>query len=145
MARIVILQEIAENAQKIASSLSDHELLLFDGDAKAKSFLEANPADLIISAVHLSSCDVFEFLRWTKANTSTQNTPFILFCSEPSQIARYVSSDVRLAARALGARGYITMNSFEPTAFRAYIHGVLSMDFGNGDFIGSLPVTPITD
>jgi CheY-like chemotaxis protein len=128
MARIVVIHEIAANHKRVRESLPEHEILAFKKISSAMRFLERNRVDLIISAVHLLDGNVFDLLHWAKADANLRGIPFVFFCAEPSELAKYVSGAVKSAAQILGASRYIAMDTFDADAFRAAIQEVLESD-----------------
>jgi CheY-like chemotaxis protein len=128
MARIVVIHEIARNHKRVRESLPEHEILAFKQLPSATRFLEKNSADLIISAVHLTEGNVFDFLHWVKADSRLCSIPFVFFCAEPTELAKYVSGAVKSAAQILGASRYMAMDIFDEAAFRATIQEVLESE-----------------
>jgi CheY-like chemotaxis protein len=126
--RILIVHDQEERRQQMKESLEPmHKVIIREDIATAMTFLREQerrlndtPIDLIISAVHLDSGDelsVFDFLKWSQGNPQLKPVPFILLCSEPSRVARFVKDAVRNAGQALGAAGYIIMDTFDAKSF----------------------------
>lgn len=128
MARIVVVHEIARNHKRVRESLPEHEILAFKQLPSAMRFLEKNSADLIVSAVHLTDGNVFDFLHWVKADRRLCRIPFVFFCAEPTELAKYVSGAVKSAAHILGASRYMAMDTFDKAVFRATIQEVLESE-----------------
>lgn len=83
--------------------------------------------DLIVSDVHLQNGgSVFDFLRWVKGDPHMQVTPFVSFSAEPPELGKYLADGVRIAARSLGAVGYIAMEIFDGPAFLREIETVIA-------------------
>ena len=130
-ALIVALLENAEHAAGVTDCLTaaGYAVCVVDSFAKAMVLLESQSVDLIISDVHLSNGgSVFDFLRWVKHHPLLRTTPFILFCLQPSRLAKYLSDGVRVAAYHLGAAKYISMDTFDPAVLSAQVAELLSAD-----------------
>jgi CheY-like chemotaxis protein len=89
--------------------------------------------DLIISAVHLEhDGSVFDLLKVAKGNPSTSHIPFVFYCARSSKFARSVRDGLQIAARALGADKYITMEIYDLNQLRAefaeYLPGLANVD-----------------
>jgi CheY-like chemotaxis protein len=125
MARIVVIHEISANHKRVHDSLPEHEVLSFRKIPDAMRFMEENDVDLIISAVHLIEGNVFDLLHWVKANRRLRRIPFVYFCAEPTELAKYVSGAIRSAAQILGATRYVAMEEFDQQNFRNIIQEVL--------------------
>ena len=112
--RILVLQEKPENMANIKAALADCELAHVRTIEQAIPTLAKQRFDLIISAVHLEyDGSVFDFLRLAKGSPATKHIPFIFYCSQSSKFARSVRDGLQIAARALGADKYITMETYE--------------------------------
>lgn len=86
--------------------------------------LDRPPLDLIVSCVHIEATEdmtVFDLLKWSRGNPQMCKVPFVLICSEPSSMAKSLIDSVRLAGSALGASGYMIMESFDAATFLAQI------------------------
>ncbi len=121
--RVLVLQEIEANAERIKLSLKDcqSEIVCFSSQPEAMKYLIHTSVDLIISAVHLQSGNVFDFLKWVKADPVNQHAAFIFFCAEPNQVAKYVWPAVQTAAHVLGAERFIAMDAFDETVLREHL------------------------
>jgi CheY-like chemotaxis protein len=128
VARIVVIPEIPANHRRVRESLAEHEILAFQKLHQAMRFINRNPVDLVISAVHLVDGNVFDFLHWMKADNNLRTIPVVFFCAEPTELARYVSGAVKSAALILGASGYIAMDEFDSVAFREVITEILGQE-----------------
>jgi CheY-like chemotaxis protein len=130
-ALVLALHEDDENSQQVAGSLqlSGHNVILSKDFTHAINILKTKHVDLIISDVHLENGgNVFDFLRWVKKNPSTSATPFIMFSSRPSPMAKFVEDGVKTAARVLGAAMFITMEIFDSDEFRKQIDSLLPVE-----------------
>lgn len=131
--RVLVLQEKVENIANIRTSLPDCELVFVKTIEEAMPLL-GKDLHLIISAVHLEhDGSVFDLLKLAKGNPSTSHIPFVFYCSQSSMFARSVRDGLQIAARALGADKYITMELFDVEELR-------------GEFIEFLPeLNPIPE
>jgi CheY-like chemotaxis protein len=108
--RVLVLQEKPENIRNIQDALPDCETVVVDTVDKAEHLLSVGAYHLIVSAVHLEyDGSVFDFLKSAKQRPSTKGVPFVFYCSQSSTFARSVRDGLQIAARALGAEKYITM------------------------------------
>lgn len=126
MAKILVLQEIKNNSIRLHEALPEHEIIDFNRATEAMNYLRAAPVDMIISAVHLDESNVFDFLQWVKGDPNHRDIPFVFFCAEPTEVARYVSSAIISAARVLGATKYITMQKFDREILRQQVNSILN-------------------
>jgi CheY-like chemotaxis protein len=127
-AQILALLERPEDPDAISESLrqSGHLVILARNFAQAKALLIVSPFDLIISDVHLENGgSVFDFLMWVKRYPHTMETPFVLFSSRRSEMAKYLDDGIKITARALGAAKYIAMDCFDAKDFREQIDSLL--------------------
>ena len=116
MARVLVLQEKVDNIHNIEAALPDCEIVhtVMIEQAIPKLLNPKEQFDLIISAVHLENDgSVFDLLKVAKGNPATSKVPFIFYCSRSSKFARSVRDGLQIAARALGADKYITMEIFD--------------------------------
>lgn len=128
---ILALLELDENSAQVRESLRDidQRTTVCKKFTKAIEFLEEKSCALIISDVHLENGgNVFDFLRWAKANPRTKDTPFVLLSCKPTKMAKYVEDGVRTTARLLGADLYLTYEKFDPVSFRKQIEPLLLVD-----------------
>lgn len=126
--QILALLEEDENCQQVVESLmrSGHTIVRAPNFTNAMAILQNEQFELIISDVHLENGgNVFDFLKWVKKNPATHDTPFVLFSSRPSPLAKYIEDGVRTTARILGASLYITMEIFDSNEFRRQIDFLL--------------------
>lgn len=117
--RVLVLQEKPENIRNIQAALPDCELAVVNTVDKAYRCLSNGAYHMIISAVHLEyDGSVFDFLKLAKGHPATKHLPFIFYCSQSSIFARSVRDGLQIAARALGAEKYITMELFDVDELR---------------------------
>jgi CheY-like chemotaxis protein len=120
ISRVLVLQEKPENIRNIQEALPDCETVVVRTVDKAFDCLNQGVYHLIISAVHLEyDGSVFDFLKLAKGHPSTRDVPFVFYCSQSSTFARSVRDGLQIAARALGAEKYITMEMFDVDDLRA--------------------------
>lgn len=114
---IMALLEHPERVTEVTECLvvrGHHELCVVSTFERAKATLKDHAFDLIISDVHLENGgSVFDFLRWAKTHAQVRKIPFVLLSVAPSEPAKFMADGVRMAARALGASRYITMDTFD--------------------------------
>lgn len=127
--RILVLLEDDGNSEQVIASLSKrgYDVTHAPTFRDAMSLLEGNNSfDLIISDVHLQNGgNVFDFLRWIKKNPGTSKSPFILFSSKPTTVAKYLEEGIRVSARMLGASMYLTMDKFDAEKFGQQVGALL--------------------
>lgn len=106
---------------------SGHTVHVVDTFTKAMMIFEQPHAiDLIISDVHLENGgNVFDFLRWIKKNPLTKDIPFVMFSSQPTEMAKHLEDGIRTSSRMLGAAMYISMKNFDSDEFRKLIDSLL--------------------
>ncbi len=127
-AQILGLLELSENSHAVYECLTKrgHKVLLFKTFTEAITVIGNSPIDLVISDVHLANGgSVFDFLVWVKSNPSTVGTPFVLFSSQPTILAKYLEHSIKITARVLGAAKYITMDTFDSNDFSEQIDALL--------------------
>jgi CheY-like chemotaxis protein len=130
-AQILALLELDENSTQVVESLkrSGHNVIACKNFVHAIIILQEKHIDLIISDVHLENGgNVFDFLRWVKKNPATIETPFVMFSSKPSEMAKYVEDGVRISARVLGASMYVSMDKFDSDELRKQISSLLKAE-----------------
>jgi CheY-like chemotaxis protein len=141
VARILALLEHPEPLRLVVSSLEKfgHTVFPANNFATAMDTLRQHEVDLIIGDVHLQNGgSIFDFMRWTRGDPHLHEIPFVCFSTEPVEVPKYLSDGVRTAARALGAARYITMETFDPVAFRQEIEWLLPPD-RSGNYYSSTP------
>ncbi len=127
---LALLEKHTSSAQvKECLRKCGHEVLVVETFAKAKTIIKTQSINLIISDVHLENGgSVFDFLRWVKKREESCQIPFVLFCAEPSPIAKYLADGVRTSARILGAAKYLEMEKFDPELFREQLDELLPLE-----------------
>ncbi len=114
--RILTLED-AENIEKLKDACKNagHQVVPVLTIRQAMEFLDVKDhVDLIISATHLQSESVFDFLRRVKSQDSAhRNVPFVMLCLEPGGLARMTSDVVESVAEIMGADHYIMMPEFD--------------------------------
>lgn len=142
MLKVLVLQEKSENVFNIRDSLPECDIHLFDHVNQAlQSIAIEDNYDLIISAVHMEhDGSVFDFLKAVKSHSRFQHIPFVFYCSRSSTFARSVRHGLQIAAQALGADHYITMERYDKDTLRQELLAVLPDHLiedetasGNGD------------
>lgn len=125
MAKILVLQEIKKNSVRLHEALPEHKIIDFEKACDAMNYLRSQSVDMIISAVHLEASNVFDFLQWVKGDPAHRDLPFVFFCAEPTEVAKYVSGAITSAARVLGATKYIAQEEFDHTALTQEVNSIL--------------------
>lgn len=125
MAKILVLQEIKKNSVRLHEALPEHQIVDFEKACDAMQYLRSQSADMIISAVHLEESNVFDFLQWVKGDPAHRDLPFVFFCAEPTEVAKYVSGAITTAARVLGATKYIAQEQFDQAALKQEVNSIL--------------------
>lgn len=129
MARILVVQEIAQNTSFVREALEGgHNIHAVSKVSEAREIIATNAIDLIICAVHLNHGDVFDLLMWLKRHEQYHKIPFVFFCAMPDEFARFVSPVVVSAAKVLGVADHITMENFDAGAFSKRIEAALLSD-----------------
>lgn len=124
--KILLLQEKSENVANVQESLPDCTVYTCDHVETALKMMAEQEFNLVISAVHLEyDGSVFDFLKSVKTNPNWRHIPFVFYCSKSSMFARSVRHGLQIAAQALGAEKYITMETFDRDRLRAEILEVL--------------------
>lgn len=111
-ANVLVLCEPDGGEAEILNLLSfaDYRLFFAYGLAEAFEILSREPIQLIVSAVHLEDSDSYEFLNRVKTSPRWQEIPFVFLCLKRTQIASYVDHVLALAAKALGASMYASLD-----------------------------------
>ena len=128
---VLALLEDDDNILQVSHSLnqSGHEITTPKNFAQAIEVLKVRHVDLIISDVHLQNGgNVFDFLRWVRRHPATKNTPFVMFSSKPTSIAKYFEDGIRTSGRLLGAEMYISMEDFDSREFCQKIDSLLPVE-----------------
>jgi CheY-like chemotaxis protein len=87
----------------------------------AMELLQRKRIDMVISGVHLENTDSYEFLNRVKADERLRSVPFVFVSLRRSDVARCVDHGLSLAARALGAARYLSIDIHSPPEIRAEI------------------------
>lgn len=127
--KILALLELDETSEQVLESLKriDRRATICKKFTEAIKKLEKSSYALIISDVHLENGgNVFDFLRWTKANPMNKDTPFVLLSCQPTKMAKYVEDGVRTTARLLGADLFLTYEQFDPVSFCLQIEALIT-------------------
>jgi len=127
-ALILALHEDPKNSVDVSKCLeeSGHSVILVKTFTEAIRIVQEKHVDLIISDVHLENGgNVFDFLRWVRKNPASKETPFVLFSSTPTPVAKYFEDGLKTTARMLGAAMYISMEIFDAKEFRKKIDSLL--------------------
>ena len=111
-ANLLVLCEQDGGEREITNLLSGFDYRLFFAYRLADAFeiLSREPIQLIVSGVHLEDSDSYEFLNRVKASPSWKQIPFVFLCLKRTQIASYVDNALALAAKALGASKYVSLD-----------------------------------
>lgn len=131
VARILTLLERPEVMVNVVGTLEHYGYQVYQATKfqDAMDILKQHEVDMIIADVHLQNGgSIFDFLRWVKGDPNMRDVPFICFSTEPQEVAKYLSDGVRIAARALGAARYITMEKFDEVEFRSELDWLLPAD-----------------
>jgi CheY-like chemotaxis protein len=87
----------------------------------ALEILQRKRVDMVISGVHLEYTDSYEFLNRMKADEQLRTIPFVFISLRRSDVARCVDHGLSLAARALGAARYLSIDFNPPAEIQAEI------------------------
>lgn len=115
--RILALMNEAAHVDALRSECEsrDFELRHMRTIEQAMNWLDTKDhMDVIVSDVHLQNESVFDFLKRIKSEEAHQWIQFVLVCTNPSELAKFVNSQVQQAAQMLGADKYIMMHDFDP-------------------------------
>lgn len=127
MAKILVIHELQSNTERVKTSLEPlgHEVISVTALDQARDVLGHVAVDLVISAVHFKEGNVFEFLKWVRAEGGIIPSRFVFFCAEPTLFAKHVSGAIQTAGELLGASKYIMMDEFDMEEFRRQIKDTL--------------------
>jgi CheY-like chemotaxis protein len=123
MANILVVQDVEQDKLDIKSSLEagGHQILITKNVEGAKMLLQAASFDLVICGAHQNNGTVFDLLKFVKNDQNRRTIPFLLFCFNPTDLARSIEDSVRTTAKLLGADKYITQDIFNAEMFRTEI------------------------
>lgn len=127
--KVLVLFESEVGSRPVVEclSLAGYFVIVSRNYSEAMAIVKSQPVDLIISDVHLENGgSVFDFLSWIRHNQLTKNTPFVLFSLEPTAMAKVVEHGVKIAARALKASKFISMEIFDGEELCQQIVSILS-------------------
>jgi response regulator RpfG family c-di-GMP phosphodiesterase len=103
----------------------DYHLIFANCLSEAFEILGNEPIQLIVSGVHLEDGDSYEFLNVVKASPNWREIPFVFLCLKRTQVANYVDHALELAAKALGATRYVSVDAHSRAEIRAEIASYL--------------------
>jgi CheY-like chemotaxis protein len=125
--RILVLDtpEHVDDLTTICTALG-HEVVPVLTISEGMKFMDTKDhVDVIVSAAHLDNESVFDFLRQVKSSPLHRDVPFMLICSEPSEVGLFVSEVVAKAAHVLGAAKYLVMDTFNGRQLMREINALL--------------------
>ena len=127
--QILVLCERNCGQQEIEDLLSpgDYQLILVDRPCDAFAILGQKPIHLIVSGVHQEESNSYEFLNSIKASPVWQTIPFVFLSLKRSHLANQVDHALELAAKALGATKYVSVDALSAAEVQAEIAGCLAM------------------
>jgi CheY-like chemotaxis protein len=111
--QILVLCEPNDGQREIMSMLTafEHRCLFVDRLSEAYEILEQEQIELIISAVHLEKSDTYEFLTRVKTSNQWKEIPFVFLCLPGTKVARHINHTLKMAAKALGASKYLSLEN----------------------------------
>ncbi len=115
--RILFLYDSKEHVQALedACKLGGHELVVMRTVGESLEWLNRKDhIDVIVSATHLETESVFDFLNAVKKDPRHSWVQFVMLSSNQSDLADYLHDTVKHTARILGADKYVVMNVFCP-------------------------------
>lgn len=129
LSRILVLCEPNCGQSEIRNLLSsgDYSLIFAHRLSEAFEILGHEPIDLIVSGVHLEESDSYEFLNRVKASADWREIPFVFLCLKQTQLATYVDHALELAAKALGATKYVSVETCSKDEIQAEIASCLRL------------------
>ena len=128
-AQVLVLCERNCGQQEIEDLLSpgDYRLIFADRPADAFEILGQEPIHLIVSGVHQEESNSYEFLNRVKASPHWKEIPFVFLSLKRSQLANQVDHALELAAKALGATKYVSVEAFSKAEIQAEIARCLTI------------------
>jgi len=113
---ILVLFERTSDLSQIKRMLANPFYAYYAVNSMQSAFelLHHRRIDLIISGVHLENTDSYEFLNRVKADEGLRSIPFVFVSLRRSDVARCVDHGLSLAARALGAARYLSIDTSSP-------------------------------
>jgi len=120
---ILVLFERASDLSQIKRILSNPFYAYYAVNSMQSAFehLQHRKIDLVISGVHLENTDSYEFLNRVKADERLRSIPFVFVSLRRSDVARCVDHGLSLAARALGAARYLSIDTCSPQEIQTEI------------------------
>jgi len=120
---ILVLFERTSDLSQIKGILSNpfYAYHAVNSMQSALEVLQRKRIDMIVSGVHLENTDSYEFLNRIKADEKLKSIPFVFVSLRRSDVARCVDHGLSLAARALGANRYLSIDTHSPPEMRTEI------------------------
>jgi CheY-like chemotaxis protein len=121
--QILVLFERPSDFAQIQGILANPFFSYFNARTAAEAFhvLQKERIDMIVAAVHLENTDTYEFLNRMQMDASWRSIPFVFLSLRRSELARYIDHGLSLAAQALGAAGYLSIDDKSPHEIRTQI------------------------
>jgi len=127
--KILALKDRPEYALALKDLLEPHgyKVLVVHTIEQAYETLHRESVNMIIIAVHLQDGNVFDFIRTVRLdpNPLIQKLPLVCLNLNPRLHARYLNDSLEIAAKALGADTFITMQSYDAASLWAQIEQML--------------------
>jgi len=147
--QILVLFERPSDFAQIQGILANPFFVYFNARTAAEAFhvLQRERIDMIVAAVHLENTDTYEFLNRMQLDASWRNIPFVFLSLRRSELARYIDHGLSLAAQALGAAGYLSIDEKSPQEIRSQIcsYFEVAQDTDANNLWMSSPPLPPTD
>jgi CheY-like chemotaxis protein len=127
--QILVLCERNCGQREIEDLLSpgDYQLNFADRPCDAFEILGQKPIHLIVSGVHQEESNSYEFLNRVKASPNWKEIPFVFLSLKRSQLANHVDHALALAAKALGATKYVSVDALSAAEIQAEIARCLTI------------------
>jgi response regulator RpfG family c-di-GMP phosphodiesterase len=127
MPNILAVQDEGESNVDLKPGLESagHQVLTAKSVEGAKALLQAASFDLVICGAHLNNGMAFDLLKFVKCDPNVRHIPFLLFCSNPTDLAKSVNESMRSTAMLLGADKYTMQNAFSAEQLRIEIESLL--------------------
>jgi CheY-like chemotaxis protein len=110
----VLLADTAEGIAEVSHALGENaELTCCTSAAEARSLLLTRHFNLILCGMHFDECQMFDFLRYCKANPNTSSIPFLCLRSLQGALDDAVCKSIDLASIALGAERFVDLVSWQ--------------------------------
>ncbi len=129
---ILILYERASDVGQIRRMLANpfFNYTAVRSMQEAFQLLHQKRVDMVISGVHLEDTDTYEFLNRFKADRFLKKIPFVFLCLRRTEMARYVDHGLALAARALGATLYLSIDHDSPIKIKESVESCFKKESG---------------